>query len=356
LSGGAFGGLPQEARPAGLGITLAVLIMAGFGGAIIWAFRAFPSGSKPPHFMEVLGICHPMLLHLPIGMLLGSLVLDLFGGRGRIHSTAVTWLLWLSLLSASVTALAGYFLGLRGYANDTFEKHMWLGIAVPLATGLTLITKLIYDSRPGISTGVYRVPLLLTAATIGLAGHFGGEMSHPDFQTVKQIKSLFTGDTGSSSSGGGLPLEERTVYQAVISPIVSEKCTACHGESKQKGNLRLDTLEAMVKAGKSNNPSVVPGKAAESESIRRLLTDDEDDHMPPKEKKQLTADELEIFKWWIDSGAKGDVKIKDAGIPEALKNRILKLADRAATPSSFSPGNTEEVVAFGDRTTAPTKH
>jgi uncharacterized membrane protein len=357
-SAGSYGGVGPESKPAGLRVAVAVTIMAAFGGALIWAFRAYPAGSKPPHFMEVLGICHPMLLHLPIGMLLGALALDLFTGRGRVNTAAVTGLLWFSLLAASVTAIAGYFLGLKGYANEIFEKHMWLGISVPLATGLALITKLIHDSKPGISSGVYRVPLFLTAATITVAGHFGGEMSHADFHTVKQIQSLFAGTPtvdDDHSKGNSLSVEERTVYQAIIAPIISEKCIVCHGESKQKGNLRMDSLEAMVKSGKSKNPGVVPGKSAESESIRRLLTDDEDDHMPPKEKKQLTADEMEIFKWWIDAGAKGDVKIKDAGIPETLKRKILKLAGGSSSGPSPIPGNAEKVAASQGLGVVPTK-
>src|SRR4051812_12223837 len=97
IPGVPFGELPPESKPCGLGITLAVALMASFAGAVIWAFRTYPAGSTPPHVLSFLGNCHPMILHLPIGMLLGGLALDLLGGRGRVHSGAVTWLLWLTL-------------------------------------------------------------------------------------------------------------------------------------------------------------------------------------------------------------------------------------------------------------------
>lgn len=323
--------LPVEEKPCALAATLAVVVMAAYGGAMIWAFTAYPQGSTPPRIFQVGGMFHPVLLHLPIGMLLAALPLDFFGGRGRVHSGAVTWLLWLSLLSSVAAALAGYFLGLKGYNTPNFQWHMWSGLAVPVVTGITLVTKLIHDSKPTMATGIYRLPLLATTAAITMAGHFGGEISH-GFDLPKQIQSLLNGP----STAGNVPLEERTVYDAVIAPLMAAKCNTCHGDKKQKGDLRLDTVTAMLKAGESGNASVVPGKSAESESIKRIeLAPDDDDHMPPKDKDQFTADEIAVLKWWIDTGAKEDVKIKDAGLAPDMKARVIKLASAAAVANGF---------------------
>lgn len=326
--GGLAGAVPPEARPCGLAVTMALMVMGAYGGAMVGLFQAFPAGSTPPKELAILGMSHPMLLHLPIGMLLGAVVLDFCGGRGRAHSGAVTWLLWLTLLGGSLTAVAGYFLGIKGgYDQEYFTWHMWSGIAVPLAAGLTLITKLIHDSKPAMSSALYRLPLLGTATAIFVAGHFGGEMSH-GFDVPGQIKSLFVADQTTTA-----PLEEQTVYEAIIAPILADKCVSCHGDKKQKGDLRMDSMEALVKAGESGNASVVPGKSAESESIKRiLLAADHDDRMPPDGKKQLTAEEVEVLKWWVDSGAKSDVKVKDANMPPALKAKFL------ARAAAFSPG------------------
>jgi hypothetical protein len=40
--------------------------------------------------------------------------------------------------------------------------------------------------------------------------------------------------------------------------------------------------------------------------------------MPPEEKPQPSDREVALLKWWIDAGAKTDVKVKDAGIPADL--------------------------------------
>jgi hypothetical protein len=64
-------------------------------------------------------------------------------------------------------------------------------------------------------------------------------------------------------------------YLSQIKPILSTKCYACHGVLKQKAKLRLETRALMLK-GKV----IVPGKAAESLLIERIL-DEGDDRMPP---------------------------------------------------------------------------
>ena len=45
--------------------------------------------------------------------------------------------------------------------------------------------------------------------------------------------------------------------------MLAENCFKCHGEAKQKGGLRLDSLAAMVQGG-DTGPAVVPGKLDES--------------------------------------------------------------------------------------------
>jgi hypothetical protein len=91
-----------------------------------------------------------------------------------------------------------------------------------------------------------------------------------------------------------------------VRPILSDACFACHGpdETKAKGKLRLDTREHALKPAKSGTVVIVPGKPDESELIKRILTNDEDDVMPPlKAHKTLTAAQKETLRTWIAQGA-----------------------------------------------------
>ena len=92
-----------------------------------------------------------------------------------------------------------------------------------------------------------------------------------------------------------------------IRPILSDNCFACHGpdENERKGKLRLDHKEDAFKPGKSGELAIVPGDPQKSELIARINTTNSDDIMPPpKTGKKLTAQQKDLLKRWIASGAK----------------------------------------------------
>ena len=89
-----------------------------------------------------------------------------------------------------------------------------------------------------------------------------------------------------------------------VRPILSEACFHCHGPDKKtrKAKLRLDLPEGAM-ADLGGYQAVVAGNPNESELIARIITEDEDDHMPPKKSgKKLSADQIEILKRWIAEG------------------------------------------------------
>ena len=86
-----------------------------------------------------------------------------------------------------------------------------------------------------------------------------------------------------------------------VLPILSDTCFKCHGpdEKARKADLRLDTPDAVHGSG-----SVVVGKSAESELIRRLVTADPAELMPPpKGNKKLTPQQIDTLTRWVDEGA-----------------------------------------------------
>ena len=102
------------------------------------------------------------------------------------------------------------------------------------------------------------------------------------------------------------PAAERIQFNRDIRPIFSDTCYACHGpdENKVKGKLRLDSLEAARKGGKSGEPAITPGHPEKSEVMKRLLTTDADDHMPPADfHKVLSKAQIALVEQWIKEGA-----------------------------------------------------
>src|SRR5688500_11963086 len=91
-----------------------------------------------------------------------------------------------------------------------------------------------------------------------------------------------------------------------IQPILSENCYFCHGPDKaqRKADLRLDKPEEATRDLGKGRRAILPGKSAASEAIRRMLPNDPDEKMPPAEShREVTPQQIETLKRWIDEGA-----------------------------------------------------
>src|ERR1700722_6873518 len=88
----------------------------------------------------------------------------------------------------------------------------------------------------------------------------------------------------------------KTDFAHDVVPILKARCSKCHTNGTYKGGLSFDTREAMLKAR-----VVVPGKSADSELIKRVLSKDKETRMP-SQGEPLTEKEIGILKTWIDDG------------------------------------------------------
>ena len=98
--------------------------------------------------------------------------------------------------------------------------------------------------------------------------------------------------------------EEKIDFNRDIRPILSSKCFACHGpdEEERGGDLRLDTQRGS-REDLGGYAAIAPGDAEDSELIYRVLTDDDNDIMPPSDKgPALSEDEVAVLSQWIKEG------------------------------------------------------
>ncbi|MFM8221280.1 MAG: c-type cytochrome domain-containing protein, partial [Planctomycetaceae bacterium] len=94
---------------------------------------------------------------------------------------------------------------------------------------------------------------------------------------------------------------DRLEYNRDIRPILAENCFACHGpdSASRKAGLRLDRREAAVESGAINID-----QPAESELLKRIVSTDPEQVMPPPEtKKSLTPQQVATVKRWLAEGA-----------------------------------------------------
>lgn len=270
---------------------------------------------------EFIGHFHPVLVHLPIGILLLTCILYWIARRsetpGLLHAVSISLLI--GLISAVFSCISGFLLSqIDDYDSLIVGWHQWLGIS---ATIIALMWYLL--NRRSAKSVRQNILSVIVFLLIVITGHFGGSLTHgSDYLT--------SGLNGKSSEEASARkpianVQEAAAYSQIIQPLLQEKCYSCHGAEKQKGKLRLDQAEFILKGGK-NGEAIKAGSPEESELMKRLLLPrEDDDHMPPKEKSQLTEQEVSIIHWWISSGASFDKKVKELNQPDKIKPALLAL-------------------------------
>jgi uncharacterized membrane protein/mono/diheme cytochrome c family protein len=278
---------------------------------------------------ELIGHFHPVLVHLPIGILLLAALLQWLSrmDKYKMLQPAIGIALLTGMLSAVFTCISGFLLARSGeYDAVTAGRHQWLGIGTTLMAGVALY---LHKKSSAITGWI----IVLMVGLLIITGHLGGTLTHGE----GYLTGALSGDGQSSGGTERKPIanvQEAVVYTDIIQPVLQEKCNSCHGASKQKGKLRLDTREYILLGGK-NGKVLVAGKPDESELIKKIsLPPGNKGHMPPKEKPQLTREEIELLRWWISSGASFDKKVKEVPQPARIKPVLAALQNGSAAATA----------------------
>jgi uncharacterized membrane protein/mono/diheme cytochrome c family protein len=272
---------------------------------------------------EFIGRFHPVFVHLPIGILLLALLLQFLGRKEQYTlSHGVMKVIWIAgIVSALLSCITGYLLSINGgYEESAVNLHMWMGLAVA-AVSILIGAKVFYRKFDT----VYKVASIALLLLIAGTGHFGGSLTHGD----DYLTSAFVDEGDEANVAEEIKpianLPEANVYADVVKPIFQTRCYSCHGNKKQKGKLRMDDPEFLLRGGK-NGEIISPGSAAESELMKRLLLPESDEHhMPPKGKPRLTKEQIALLHWWLETGATFDKKVKDLPQNEKIKPTLAAL-------------------------------
>ncbi len=288
------------------------------------------------NLLEYFGRFHPLVVHLPIGFLSVFLILGLFISRQKqLESFQIVKLIILvSAISATASSISGYLLSISGdYNLEIVSRHQWLGIS------LTILNWLIYFKIKYLlnaSVRNYRIVLGVVLVSLIFTGHLGGSLTHgSDFLIPPPPNQWFSSGAYEKKSIS----MNSTAFEAT-SIIFERRCYTCHGKNKQKGALRLDTREAILKGGE--NGEIISDNASNSLLIEKLLLPiDDEDHMPPKEKKQLTSLEISYLTWWIEAGVDFENSLESLNLPDSLHEILskedVKFADSSIPEKEVKP-------------------
>ena len=201
-----------------------------------------------------IGSFHPLVVHLPIGILILALVMALLSRKEKYTSlqTALPLMFAAGALTAIFSCITGYLLSESGeYDELILNRHKWLGIATALVSSLSYaFYKAAGDTR------LYGISLISLFVLITITGHLGGSLTHGSGYLLNDapafLQQMF-GEEPEPVKRKPVPdAQEAKAYEDLVAGIFQEKCISCHGPNKQKGQLRLDNPEMILKGGKSH--------------------------------------------------------------------------------------------------------
>ncbi|MCK0157933.1 hypothetical protein MWU65_12120 [Cellulophaga sp. F20128] len=274
---------------------------------------------------QLLGRLHPLLVHLPIGFIIFGLLFLFLDRKQKDYTKPISFaFLWGGIIGV-FTCISGYLLYLNeGYAFDTIKFHLWIGITT------TVFSFLVYLKLQDKFTIAFfkRVPTMvfsiLMFALISATGHLGGNITHgEDFLTEPLPNGLKAALGIATNEKKEIVLDEENwqdtkLYADVVQPILNNKCVSCHGSKKAKGELRLHTPEAIL-AGGENGEIIKANNPIESDLLVRLhLPKENEDHMPPKDKTQLSKEEIALLDFWVTHGSDFEKTAKELQLKKSL--------------------------------------
>ena len=273
-----------------------------------------------------LGRFHLLVLHLPIGIILVAIAVEIASGRRTLGrpETAGSFLWAAAAVTAIVTATLGYLHYLEGgFGGASARIHMIAGTSVAVLTTLAWLLRMWMTSLYARARyGIAFVLVILVFVT----GHYGGNLTHgPTF--------LAEFAPGPIRALAGLeprrpPVTELVAadpYLDVVRPMIRARCSSCHNTERQRGMLDLSTYRTTLDGGETG-PVIVPGNAQASELYYRVtLARDHEDFMPAEGKTPMTDIETEIIRWWIDAGAPMETTLANvdmADVRPLLENQL----------------------------------
>ncbi len=263
-------------------------------------------------WLDYLGKFHPVVLHLPIGALVFTFIIAIVALKDDkpFRSTIKMGLIF-SFFGALVSSILGYLLyQAGGYEEAAVQNHMILGwvTTASIAVLWALFEQVSFKKR-------FFPFFVMNVIVLSVTGHYGGQITHGQqyLALPQEEEKVIT-----------INIDSIQLYDQAVAKIFDRKCVSCHNFSKRKGGLALHQPLAILEGGELGLPYTV-GNAVKSRIIEYAELPLEDDlHMPPQGRPQLTPSELKVLAYWIDEGANFDGTISFRSFPEEVQQSFAQ--------------------------------
>lgn len=267
----------------------------------------FESRLVIPSWLQVAGRMHPLILHFP-------LVLFILFVLQSIFRRPDSRLLLLAAFSAVLTAIMGLFLSKEpGYDPDAIFRHKWGGV---LLAFLSFAWYAWYEPLKKI-TFASAGASLICLALLFFTGDEGAGITHGENFLLAPVRP--------EASKKLIAFDDAVVFTDMVQPILQSKCMSCHNSNKAKGELIMETAQLLLKGGKTGPiwDSTRPDLGLLLQRIH--LPPDEEKHMPPKGKPQLTETEIEILYQWLKHDPTLSIRVTDLAPADTLRQLAVSL-------------------------------
>lgn len=309
----------RSIRPSRIAVVTGVIVILIISlASVVNPALAAGSSAKPAEggfwLWTLLGRLHPMVVHFPIGLLYIALLFEIIAWRQKttLFAKSIKILVLTGALSAVVSVVLGLILAnTETYGSSVLQLHQWIGIATML---FAWVSFWLY-TKSGRKAGV--AMLTITVLGVTVAGHYGSELTHGEDYITSVLPGANTGDSTHTAAAGDDDDNATFSFASVKGPltasqladlniqvrtILAHNCYSCHGETKVKGELRLDSKQYIFKGGKDGKV-VEPFHPENSMLIKRVSLPRSDKKAMPSRGNGLTAAEIQTLTFWIKQGA-----------------------------------------------------
>jgi mono/diheme cytochrome c family protein/uncharacterized membrane protein len=295
-------------------------------------------GKQHADWQQFLGRFHPLVVHLPVGLLLLVPVLE-FAGRSRPGlREAASFVLSLSVFSCLLALTLGYLLAYgSGDAGAGVSRHMWGGIALTIAVLLCVFVRAAAVGPRWLYPTFLGGLLLLLSWT----AHQGGSLTHGDNYLTEYLPRPLKRLANFRLVQAKTAAYPDSFYTKHLYPVFDSNCVVCHGEAKVKGGLRLDSYDRLMRGG-VDGAVVIPGQPDRSTLLVRItLPHDDKKFMPSEGKPALKPEEIAWIRAWIAQGASPSAPTlagisihEDEPAPPPVPDYSSKMAELSRTAKS----------------------
>jgi uncharacterized membrane protein len=262
----------------------------------------FPlDGKSHADWLQFLGRFHPLLVHIPIGLIVLLPLLEFAGTKRQSLREAAGFVLQIALATCALAIIFGLLLAYgSGEIGTTVTRHMRGGIVLALELSLCIAVRRSW--LEGQRSSWYFTLLTGVLITLAWTAHHGGSLTHGSDYLTRYMPPTFKGFLAPSAVSS----HPNSFFARHIYTVLDTKCVACHGTNKEQGGLRLDSYESLMAGGK-DGVVIAPRNPDGSLLLKKVTLPPNDPHfMPAEGRAPLTPEEIARIHAWVLQGASPD--------------------------------------------------